>query len=166
MEEVVQHRLKCPCCKGPIEEEGSIFADVLVCAACKQLAESTYRGIELELRQLLVVAKDLLRVALLRGHLRPEKGEKRNPAKADVLRQILQLKEMADARRALRCALHHPVLSRCREAPAPRGYGLSRRIQGSSSALPPVPARVFHHLRCTSAHDRRTPPSRLRSSPR
>jgi len=81
------------CGKGVRPGEAKLFAEVFLCPACYTQAEHFWLRLDRELRSLLVLAKDAIRVALLQGKFSfPESGNK-EVSKREVLEAILTMEE-------------------------------------------------------------------------
>ena len=81
------------CGKGVKPEEAKLFAEVFLCSACYTQAEHFWLRLDRELRSLLVLAKDAIRVSLLQGKFSfPESGP-REVSKREVLEAILTMEE-------------------------------------------------------------------------
>jgi hypothetical protein len=86
--------LCCMNCGKPTEADAAkLFAGVFVCAACHASATHFHEKLEQELRHLLVLSKDSIRVALATGKFHLPEGPSGQPSKRDVLEQILKLEE-------------------------------------------------------------------------
>jgi hypothetical protein len=81
------------CGKELHPSEAKIFAKVLVCPLCYSVAETLFRKGERELKKLLLMLQETLRVALVEGrlHLKPEDLE--DPTAQQVVTAIAQLEE-------------------------------------------------------------------------
>lgn len=97
--------LPCLNCKKPTPEgDAKVFAEVFVCSACHGMAERLFQRLEGELRRLLLLSKETIRVALVEGKLHFEHTNEREVPKDELFKMILQFSEKkereADARRA------------------------------------------------------------------
>src|ERR1700735_4174059 len=94
--------LPCLNCKKPVEPaDAKTFAGVFVCADCYKLAARFEQRGEQELRHLLVLQREAIRIALVEGRLVLGPHEQhREPTKREVLEQVLKLAETADAHKA------------------------------------------------------------------
>lgn len=61
--------LQCMNCKGPAGE-GKLFVEVLVCPTCHAVAEQLSLKAERELRAIMTVMREAIRMALVKGELR------------------------------------------------------------------------------------------------
>lgn len=92
-----------PCmnCKKPITQaEGKFFAQVYVCETCFTTAESFYKKLEQELRQLLTMSKEALRIALVQGKFHLSEAKVRDISKKEVLEEILRMEALKNGPRA------------------------------------------------------------------
>lgn len=102
--------LPCVNCQTPVDSaQAKIFASVFVCPQCYALAERFMQRATEELKALLLVQQEAIRLALTErrfflGAAQPS----RELSKKEVLEQILQFTEKADARRN-RTVSSHPA---------------------------------------------------------
>lgn len=62
--------IPCMSCKCDVaSHEGKFFVETYVCPKCYQIAERLYEQGQAELRQLLVVLKEVIRAAILQGNI-------------------------------------------------------------------------------------------------
>jgi len=62
--------LPCLSCKEQVSpDEAKVFAEVFLCPKCYRIAERLYRKGESELRMMLLILKESIRVAALKGEL-------------------------------------------------------------------------------------------------
>ncbi len=97
--------LPCMNCKKPTpESDAKVCAEVFVCSACHEMAERLFHRLEGELRRLLLLSKETIRVALVEGKLHFAHTHERDVPKDELLKMIVQFSEKkereADARRA------------------------------------------------------------------
>lgn len=86
--------LPCMNCNKPTsDEDGKLFAEVFVCSTCYTTAERLYQRLEGELRRLLLLSKETIRVALIEGKLHAETASEQEIPKEDLLRMIVQFSE-------------------------------------------------------------------------
>lgn len=92
-------QLQCMNCQNRVpQEDAKLFAGVFVCPTCHMFAERLYRRSELELKQLLSVLQDAIRVAIIEGRLTPmEGGPLDEIPKQELLRNVMMLQEKRDA---------------------------------------------------------------------
>lgn len=81
------------CGKAVSEKSSKIFAEVFVCADCYQLADRLYRKCEGELKRLLLLLKEAVRVALVEGKLKYGQASDAEVPKEELLKMIVQLSE-------------------------------------------------------------------------
>jgi predicted RNA-binding Zn-ribbon protein involved in translation (DUF1610 family) len=86
------------CGKHVTQEEAKVFAEVFVCPTCYELAARTYSRLEGELRRLLSMSKEAIRIALVEGKMQLPAGQSPEISKADLLKMIVQMAERKDAR--------------------------------------------------------------------
>lgn len=81
------------CGKEVRPTEAKLFAEVFLCPTCYVQADHFYLRLDHELKSLLVLAKDAIRVALLQGKFSfPENGSQ-EVSKREVLEAILTMEE-------------------------------------------------------------------------
>lgn len=92
--------LRCMNCDQEVSGgEAKVFATVFVCSKCHDTAERLYRRSEGELRMLLLMLKESIRVALLEKRLHVgESGKVEDVSKTDLLRMMVRLEEQRAAR--------------------------------------------------------------------
>lgn len=89
--------LPCMNCKADVPAgEGKFFAEVFVCARCQTMAVHFHERLERELRFLLTMAKESIRISLVQGKFNFPEGPAGEPSKKDVLEAILALEETRD----------------------------------------------------------------------
>jgi hypothetical protein len=90
-----------PClnCKTEVsQEKAKVFAGVFVCPDCYTKAERLYNKCEGELKQLLLVLKEAIRVALVKGALQYNPASPLDEVpKDELLEMIVKLTEKKDA---------------------------------------------------------------------
>ena len=91
--------LPCMHCKQPVKpDEGKFFGganngpSVFVCPRCFAIAQRLFERIQAELHQLLVMAKEAVRVGLIEGRLQAEPDPREVP-KTELLQTIVRLEE-------------------------------------------------------------------------
>jgi len=87
--------MPCMNCHLPTtEEDAKVFAEVYVCSACHTIAERLFFKCEGELKRMLLVLKEAIRIALVEGKLQygPERPLEDIP-KGELLKMIVQLSE-------------------------------------------------------------------------
>lgn len=96
MESPVQVGLSCLNCKKPVHpDEARIFQAVFCCPQCHEIAVRAYGRLEKELRHLLTLAGDSIRVALIRGELQLSGPEAKDIPKSELLRKVIEIAERA-----------------------------------------------------------------------
>lgn len=86
------------CGKATPESDAKVFAEVFVCSTCFTMAERVFHRLEGELRRLLLVSKEAIRVALIQGKLHFELTEEKDIPKDELLRMIMQFSEKKNAK--------------------------------------------------------------------
>lgn len=99
--------IPCMNCQSPVpEKDGRVFAEVFVCPTCHAMAERMYVKCEGELRRMLLLLKETIRISLVEGKLRlPPAQALEEVSKEDLLKMIVTMtekKHAAAARPALR----------------------------------------------------------------
>lgn len=80
------------CDKEVSSEEGKIFAEVFVCSNCFLVAERIYQRAERELKQLLVMMKESIRLGLLQKKLQFASVEQVDElSKPELLKRVAEL---------------------------------------------------------------------------
>lgn len=93
--------LTCLNCKQPVvSDNAKIFAEVFVCSSCYETAERLYRRSEGELKMLLLMLKESIRIALLEGRLFVGEQSPEDISKTDLLRMMVRLEEQRSASRS------------------------------------------------------------------
>lgn len=90
--------LKCINCDVVVHpDDAKLFAGVFVCPTCFTFSERLFRRSERELKQLLLVLQDTIRIALIEGRLFPEEGTSLEEIpKAKLLNEVALLQEKRD----------------------------------------------------------------------
>lgn len=73
------------------------FAEVFLCEVCAVQAVHFYQRLEQELRHLLVISKESIRLALATGKFSFPEGSAGEPSKRAVLEEIMRLEEAREA---------------------------------------------------------------------
>ena len=87
-----------PClnCKAEVSEgAGKLFAEVFVCPGCFLIASRLYERADKDLKQVLVMMKESIRIGLLQGQLQFSEEELQTLSKPDLLRQMAIFSEEA-----------------------------------------------------------------------
>jgi hypothetical protein len=89
------NELPCMNCKKPVpSDEAKIFAEVFICNTCYEQAVRFWEQTEKELKYLLVMLKESIRVSLIEGRFSlPEVGDLKEVSKRSVLEEILRMNE-------------------------------------------------------------------------
>jgi hypothetical protein len=86
--------LSCMNCKRLVEpSRAKLFAEVFVCEDCHTMAVHFWDKLDRELRYLLVMAKESIRLALLEGKFSFPEGGAQEVSKREVLQAILRMQE-------------------------------------------------------------------------
>jgi hypothetical protein len=86
--------LSCMNCKRSVEpSEAKLFAEVFVCSGCHAMAVHFWERMERELRYLLTMSKESIRLSLLEGKFFFPEGAAQDVSKTDVLRAIVSMHE-------------------------------------------------------------------------
>ena len=84
--------LPCVNCQEPTsEQDAKLFAGVFVCMSCHARAGRVYIRGESELRRLLCVYQEAIRIALIEGRLFGPEQYEESPSKESVLREVIAL---------------------------------------------------------------------------
>lgn len=95
--------LPCMNCHQPTTEaDGKVFAEVFVCTTCHTMATRLYQRLEIELKKLLAISKESIRLSLVQGKLHYGTAEEEEPSKQELLKMIVQFSEKKDAERSAR----------------------------------------------------------------
>ncbi len=90
--------LPCLNCKADVPQgEGKFFAQVFLCEKCHTMSTHFFERLERELKSLLTVAKESIRVALVQGKFVFPEGPAGAPSKRAVLEEIIKLEEAREA---------------------------------------------------------------------
>jgi hypothetical protein len=120
--------LPCMNCQEMVDPKSAkFFAGVFVCPGCFGLADRFYQKGAEDLKGLLLMLQESIRVALVRGELKLGTAEPlRDLSKKEVLEQIVKLREKMDARRSPPDDAHPPG-----QSGSTRGPGAQVRRLGS-----------------------------------
>lgn len=92
--EPVAGGLPCMNCKKPVStEDAKIFGNVFVCSGCYTIADRQLRRLEQELRALLLLATETIRLALIEGRMQLPDSNPREIPKSELLRSVIELAE-------------------------------------------------------------------------
>lgn len=89
------------CKKEVAQQEGKLFAEVFLCPGCFLIASRLYERAEKDLKQVLVMMKEAIRIGLLQGQLQFSEEELKNLSKPDLLRQMAIFSEEAQRQACL-----------------------------------------------------------------
>lgn len=94
--------LPCLNCKAPVDPpKAKVFAGVFVCPTCYEVAERLEQRGTAELKALLTLQREAIRIALVEGRLHLSLADvSREPTKREVLQEVLRLAEQADKKKA------------------------------------------------------------------
>ena len=79
------------CKKDTAPDRAKVFAEVFLCPDCYLIAERLYRRGESELRMMLLVLKESIRLAALKGELQFNFGQLEDIPKEDLLSHLAKL---------------------------------------------------------------------------
>lgn len=84
--------LSCLSCKEDVSpDDAKVFSQVFLCPSCFTIAEQLYRRGEAELKMMLLVLKEAIRVAALKGELQFHFGSLEDLPKEDLLAHLAKL---------------------------------------------------------------------------
>lgn len=84
--------LPCVNCHKDVEpDQAKMFAEVLVCPDCYIVAERLYERGNKELRMMLTVLKEMLRVALVKGELQFMQQQSEENSSEDMMKKFAKL---------------------------------------------------------------------------
>ena len=79
------------CGASTLAGQGKVFAQVFVCPTCFAIAENFYERSEKELKYLLTIIKESLRVALVHGMVKLSEGKLKDISKKELLEEIVKM---------------------------------------------------------------------------
>jgi len=86
--------LPCLNCKADVAPgAGKFFAEVFLCESCHTMAQHFHERLERELKYLLVIARESIRISLVEGKFSFPEGPAGEPSKRQVLEEILKMEE-------------------------------------------------------------------------
>lgn len=89
--------MPCVNCKQPVEpQDAKFFHSVFICGTCHTMAERLYSRASQELKNLLLMLQESIRISLIEGRLQFREGIDMGLSKKEVLEAIVQLQEMKD----------------------------------------------------------------------
>lgn len=83
----------CTNCKAPLTEEPKIFQGVIICDDCFKIVSHTIARTKKELQMIFLTYTDMLRVALVRGELRPPEMPKSGVTKEQFFGALARVGE-------------------------------------------------------------------------
>jgi len=93
-DEVPHISMECMNCRQTVRpEDAKLFAEVFVCPTCHAQAVHFWEKLERELRYLLVVAKESIRLSLLEGKFFFPEDKGSEVSKREVLQEILRMQQ-------------------------------------------------------------------------
>jgi len=96
---MADEQLHCMNCKKPVvQADAKLFAQVYVCPDCYTQAEHFWLKLDRELRYLMTMAKESIRLALVTGKFSFPEGAASDVPKQDVLQAILAMHEAREAK--------------------------------------------------------------------
>jgi|SRR5690606_32645055 len=91
--------LTCLNCKAPVAEEDiKFFGKAFVCAVCHTTATHFYERLTKDLKNLLLVAHEAIRVALVEGRFHLAENGLKEVSKKELLEEILKMTQYKEAR--------------------------------------------------------------------
>jgi coenzyme F420-reducing hydrogenase delta subunit len=98
--------LPCVNCKKEVEpDQAKMFAEVLVCPDCYTIAERLYERGNIELRMMLTVLKEALRLTLIRGELQFLQQQTEENKSEEVMKRFAKMAKEIQAKSS---GLGHP----------------------------------------------------------
>lgn len=86
--------LPCLNCKADVAPNaGKFFAEVFLCESCHLMAQHFHERLERELKYLLIIARESIRISLVEGKFSFPEGPAGEPSKRQVLEEILKMEE-------------------------------------------------------------------------
>jgi hypothetical protein len=90
--------LTCMNCKKPVEQgTEKFFGQVFICVDCNEMATHFFRRMENELKQLLTMAHENIRVALISGKFNLPERDSKELSKKEVLEEVLRMESAREA---------------------------------------------------------------------
>jgi hypothetical protein len=81
-------------CKAPVPGgKGHFFAEVFICETCNTQAVHFWHRSEQELRNLLTITKESIRLSLISGKFVFPEGQQGDLSKREVLEEVLRMEE-------------------------------------------------------------------------
>lgn len=86
-------------CSAPVPSgKGQFFAEVFVCETCHTQAAHFWQRSEKELRNLLTITKESIRLSLISGKFVFPEGQQGDLSKREVLEAVLKMEEAREQR--------------------------------------------------------------------
>jgi len=86
-------------CKKTVEQDqGKFFAEAFICADCYAIADQLYDRGQKELKMLLLLLKESIRVAILKGELQFQPQQLKDMPKSDLLAHLAILNAHAHSK--------------------------------------------------------------------
>lgn len=102
--------LDCVNCRKPVDSNAKLFAEVFVCDDCFRIAETLFRRGEQELRMLLVVQKEAIRISLMRGELQFSSIQQvEDVSKKDLVTHLADLAQKVKSHKEDKCSPSSPM---------------------------------------------------------
>lgn len=92
--------LPCLNCKTSVEhDKAKVFQGVFVCEQCFEIATRSYARLERELKMMLTLAGETIRLALIEGRLHLGAHDAKEVPKSELLRSVADLAEKQQQKR-------------------------------------------------------------------
>jgi len=86
--------LPCMNCKTPVKHDAAkLFQGVFVCGGCHEIATRAFTRLERELKMMLTLASETIRLALIEGRLQLGPAESGDIPKSELMRSLIELAE-------------------------------------------------------------------------
>lgn len=93
----IEGQLPCMNCKKPVDSgTAKIFANVFVCDGCYMIAERSLHRLESELRGLLLLAEETIRLALIEGRMNFGEHNPKEIPKSELLQSVIAVAKKRD----------------------------------------------------------------------
>jgi len=80
--------MRCMNCGAPINDDGETVLSVVVCSTCATLARRSLEQLEDQLKQLMVLAQEAVRISLIRGELGKDNGLRKRIPQASLMHAV------------------------------------------------------------------------------
>ena len=118
-------KLKCMNCKAELEQsQAKIAFEVLVCPDCEKVANRFFAQAQKELKVVLVLMKDAIRMGLTQGRLQFSMDGDKPVSRQDLLVKLGELVERAQEK-ASQCSTETTNSAETTKQPAPNADGFS-----------------------------------------